>query len=332
MSLAVSSTSGWLRNTGLALAVVGALTAAACAGEPTPTSAPEPTNTPRPTATATEAPAPTSVPTTGTLDVRVTDAPNAAITEILVMAQDVEIHSADAAEDSWTTVIPGEFQFDLLKVVSQEQSLGIGELGEGRYTQIRMTVGEVLITRDGEQLTAVVPSGELKVVRPLDIVAGETTIVTFDFDAERSVIETGANRVMFRPTVKLLIRRGGEDFVPEPTATPTPEPTATPTPEPTATPTPSPTPTPTPAPEEFVLHIAEPVAAETLTTSPTLLVSGRTRADAVVTVNDTFLDPDIDGLFSTSVTLEEGPNIVEVVASIATGEELSTVLIVIYEP
>ena len=121
---------------------------------------------------------------------------------------------------------------------------------------------------------------------------------------------------------------------PRPTATATAVPTATPTPAPTATPTPTPasTPTPTPAPDEFVLHIVEPVAAETLTTNPTLLVSGRTRVDAVVTVNDTFVDPDIDGRFSTEIPLDEGPNIIEVVASIATGEELSTVLVVIYEP
>ena len=115
---------------------------------------------------------------------------------------------------------------------------------------------------------------------------------------------------------------------PRPTATATAVPTATPTP----VPTPTPTPTPTPAPDEFVLHIVEPVEAETLTANPTLLVSGRTRVDAVVTVNDTFVDPDIDGLFSTEIPLDEGPNIIEVVASIATGEELSTVLVVIYEP
>ena len=96
--------------------------------------------------------------------------------------------------------------------------------------------------------------------------------------------------------------------------------------------TPVPTPTSTPAPDDFVLHIVEPVEAETLTTNPTLLVSGRTRVDAVVTVNDTFVDPDIDGRFSAEIPLDEGPNFIEVVASIATGEELSTVLVVIYEP
>ena len=44
----------WLRTAGLALAVIGALTLAACAGdEPTPTTAPRPTDTPRPAPTAT---------------------------------------------------------------------------------------------------------------------------------------------------------------------------------------------------------------------------------------------------------------------------------------
>ena len=112
----------------------------------------------------------------------------------------------------------------------------------------------------------------------------------------------------------------------EPTPTEAFEPTGTPRPTPNATAAP------TPALDEFVLQIVEPVAEETLTTNPTLLVSGRTRVDAVVTVNDAFVDPDIDGIFSTELTLDEGPNIIEVVASIATGEELSTVLVVIYEP
>ena len=269
----------------------------------------------------------------GLVDFRVTDQANGEITAIVITATDIQVHAADAADDAWRTVLEGEHQFDLLKVVSQEQSLGVGELAPGRYTQVRLTIQDVTITRGGEQVTAEVPSSVLRFVRPFDVVVGETTILTFDFDADRSVVTAG-RRLILRPTVKLLVRKGNEAFVAEPTATPTPEPTATPTPTATPSPTPTatPTPTPTPLPEEFVLHIVEPVEAETLTTNPTLFVSGRTRVDAVVTVNDTFVDPDIDGVFSAEIPLDEGPNIIEVVASIATGEELSTVLVVIYEP
>ena len=59
---------------------------------------------------------------------------------------------------------------------------------------------------------------------------------------------------------------------------------------------------------------------------------GRTRVDAVVTVNDTVVDPDGEGQFSSMVELEEGPNIIEVVSSIANGEQLDMVLVVIYLP
>ncbi len=190
-----------------------------------------------------------------------------------------------------------------------------------------MNIQSVLITRDGVEIEGEVPSSVLRIVRPFDVVAGATTVLTFDFDADRSVVSAG-NRLLLRPTVKLLVRKGDETFVPEPTSTPAP----TPTPEPTATPTPSPTPTPTPAPSEFILQIVEPVSAETITSSPTITIQGRTRADAAITVNDGFATPDLDGIFTAEVALEIGPNIIEIVASISTGEELSQVLTIVYIP
>ncbi len=125
-----------------------------------------------------------------------------------------------------------------------------------------MNIQSVLITRDGVEIEGEVPSSVLRIVRPFDVVAGATTVLTFDFDADRSVVSAGT-KLLLRPTVELLVRKGEETFVPEPTSTPAP----TPTPEPTATPTPSPTPTPTPAPSEFILQVVEPVSAETITSS-----------------------------------------------------------------
>ncbi len=108
--------------------------------------------------------------------------------------------------------------------------------------------------------------------------------------------------------------------MPEPIATATSEPT--PTPEPTAT----------PAPDEFVLHIITPEFDDSFSDTATIVVSGRTRVDAIITVNDAFVEPDADGAVSAEVTLDVDPNTIEVVASISTGEELSTVLSVIYAP
>jgi hypothetical protein len=54
--------------------------------------------------------------------------------------------------------------------------------------------------------------------------------------------------------------------------------------------------------------------------------------DAPVSVNDEFPEVGIDGVFTSTVTLDEGPNVVEVVASTASGDESSIVLLIIYEP
>jgi len=61
-------------------------------------------------------------------------------------------------------------------------------------------------------------------------------------------------------------------------------------------------------------------------------VKGVTTADATVSVKGSLVDVGADGKFSTTVSLEEGPNSIEVVASDSQGNENSQVLTVIYAP
>ena len=120
----------------------------------------------------------------------------------------------------------------------------------------------------------------------------------------------------------------------EPTAEATPIPTIAPTLEPTATPLPEPTPAPADAePEpELNLELLIPKELEIITQESRIFLVGSTRVDAVVTINDTEVEPDGDGLFSLGVDLEEGPNLIEIVASVASGEQKDLVLVVIYIP
>ena len=50
------------------------------------------------------------------------------------------------------------------------------------------------------------PTGQsrLKIVRGFEIVAGETTELLLDFDAEKSVKKTGKSIYFLRPTIKLV--------------------------------------------------------------------------------------------------------------------------------
>ena len=52
----------------------------------------------------------------------------------------------------------------------------------------------------------------------------------------------------------------------------------------------------------------------------------------MITVNDTVVEPDVDGRFESTVALEVGANIIEVVVSVVTGEQQDLVLVVIYAP
>lgn len=214
----------------------------------TPTSAPKPTPTPSPTATPTPKPTPTSTPTrtptptatkTGIVEVRATDAPAAGVSKIVVTTSNIQVHKADAAEDSWTTVVDKETTFDLVAITGAEVFLGSQTIAAGSYTQIRLDVTKVVVTLEGKEVVAKLPGEKLKVVRPWEVKEGEKTILTLDFDADTFVVITGKDNAQVKPVLKLEASQGDRPLKTATKASPTPAPT------PTATSTATPTPTPT---------------------------------------------------------------------------------------
>ena len=123
-----------------------------------------------------------------------------------------------------------------------------------------------------------------------------------------------------------------------PTPFPTTTPSATPTPFPTTTLSATPTPFPTLrrpallAKEELFLRLVSPVSTEVVVNQSSIEIIGRTRVDALVTVGDYVIEPDIEGWFRQEMELDPGANIIEVIVSVANGEEKSQVLAVIYVP
>ena len=83
---------------------------------------------------------------------------------------------------------------------------------------------------------------------------------------------------------------------------------------------------------ELSLQLVAPTETEVFTDVGSMSVAGRTRVDAIVTINDTIVEPNIDGHFSLDMPLEESPNIIEVVASVASGEQMDLVLVAVYVP
>ena len=165
-------------------------------------------------------PAPGNVQAKGTLQIMVTDAPpEEEITSIMVTVESVEVHKAAAQHEpeesagnstdegaGWfpLAILAGNETFDLLQIQGIEEILAVSELEPGNYTQIRMTIGNVQVRLgDGELQDVFVPSGTLKFIHPFSIVAGETTALLFDFDAEESINITGSGQIIVKPVVKL---------------------------------------------------------------------------------------------------------------------------------
>jgi hypothetical protein len=71
---------------------------------------------------------------------------------------------------------------------------------------------------------------------------------------------------------------------------------------------------------------------ESVVTTATITVTGKTSSGAVVSINGKLADVDAVGGFKFRLLLDEGPNTIEVVASDRDGHELSQILLVIYEP
>ena len=87
-------------------------------------------------------------------------------------------------------------------------TLGQAMVPPGYYTQIRLVLGEgsnVVVGGVSHPLT--VPSGMqsgLKLIGSFTVANGQTTDLALDFDAERSIHQTGNGRYMLRPTCRIV--------------------------------------------------------------------------------------------------------------------------------
>jgi len=163
---------------------------------------------------------------TGTVAVSLTDATTDTYAAVYISIDRVEVRSVNAAADEaeWETVATTPATTNLLELVNGvRQKLGETTLKEGIYTQMRLILdtepvsGENIlgephpfahytIASDTNTITELkVPnalSSGIKLNSVFSISGGETTDVVIDFDASRSVVETGSDKHLLRPVLK----------------------------------------------------------------------------------------------------------------------------------
>ena len=168
----------------------------------------------------TEGVAPAAVPTTGSsadattglLRISLTDAPAVLdLQKAMVTISSVQVHRAaegeaddKETESGWYTIVEAPATFDLIALLDVRAFLGSAEMSPGKYTQVRLSVDDAMVTIGGTEHQLTVPSGKIKLVHPFTIEAGQTTELTLDFDAQESVHAAG-RKYMMRPTIKVIV-------------------------------------------------------------------------------------------------------------------------------
>jgi PKD repeat protein len=110
-------------------------------------------------------------------------------------------------QSGWQTIVNTSQTFDLIALQNVTKLLAEHNLTAGKYTQIRLTVVSATITINIsgaiEDHNLTVPSESIKLIHPFTITKNETTILTLDFDVDRSIHETGNGKFMLKPTIKI---------------------------------------------------------------------------------------------------------------------------------
>src|SRR5262249_20949581 len=130
--------------------------------------------------------------------------PQQTITSVTVTIDSIEVHGAASG---WQVVSTAPKTFDLLKLKNVTADLALASLQPDKYTQIRLKVVSGQVGVDGSPQPLIVPSGAqiaLSVITPFEVLPGQITVLTLDFDADKSVHCNNGHGCMLKPTIKVV--------------------------------------------------------------------------------------------------------------------------------
>lgn len=165
---------------------------------------------------------------TGTVSVGLTDSSTGKYSAIYVTIDEVQVNKNDSSSNGnsgWETVGTPMKTYNLLKLVNGvTEILGEDELEAGTYQQIRLIIGKTaesenningephpdanyVVLNDGSYVHLKIPSGYqtgVKLVHNFEVEEGSFVELLLDFEACKSVVETGSGKYILKPTIKVI--------------------------------------------------------------------------------------------------------------------------------
>jgi len=158
---------------------------------------------------------------TGSLQVMLKDSPFDDARAVLVTFTQVSAHLSGA--DFQTLAFADDASSrtcDLKKLTDAQDVLGVGPLPSGHYTELRLQVSSARLYFDnpsagaacapameapgGASAVVTIPSGDVRLNREFDVMAGGSTSILLDFDGDRSILQTGAGGYMMTPVISIV--------------------------------------------------------------------------------------------------------------------------------
>jgi hypothetical protein len=166
---------------------------------------------------------------TGTVSMSLMDAPGI-YDAVNITILRVEAHKADSSETeedgSWHTIGTPNKTYNLIELVNGVmESLGVEDLPAGKYTQVRLILSDKVPPNSGKnilgnphpyanyaidnsvEIPIKIPSGfntGIKLVHHFVVEPNSFTELILDFDAMRSIVETGNGKLILKPTIRII--------------------------------------------------------------------------------------------------------------------------------
>ncbi|MEP2671113.1 MAG: DUF4382 domain-containing protein [Cyclobacteriaceae bacterium] len=143
------------------------------------------------------------------LEVRLTDAPGD-YEAVNINITGVEVHMDDGSPESgWMELNVEAGIYDLLKLTNGiDTLLATAELPAGRISQMRLILGDNnTIKVAGQEMPLTTPSGQqsgLKFNIQTDLTEGVVYQVLIDFDAAKSILQTGNSTYKLKPVIRTI--------------------------------------------------------------------------------------------------------------------------------
>src|SRR5262252_9055293 len=150
-------------------------------------------------------------PNSGTMIVRMTDAP-AAVQAVNLVVTEVAVRVAAGQADSlsgWQVLNSTTHTYNLMNLQNGTfVTIAQAPVPAGTYTQMRLKLGAgSTIVVDGTTYPLTVPSGlqsGFKIDGSFLVPAGGTADVSIDFNASQSILQTGVGAYMLKPVVHVM--------------------------------------------------------------------------------------------------------------------------------